>query len=98
MTDEITTYSFDGFEIRTRDLGGDNDLLINARDVIFALGLEQVEPVSEWVDIVDAHRIAKLVDSETSLRFRVWLNGQLDIGPFGERAATPVESSATDIN
>jgi hypothetical protein len=93
VTDEVAIYSFEGFEIRARDSGGDDGLLLNARDVIFALGLLPGEPASEWVDVVDAHIIAKLAGSEESSRFRIWLNEGLGRGPSGGRAAKPAESS-----
>jgi hypothetical protein len=99
VSGDCTVYTFDGLEIRTtEDAGG--KLWLNYNDVLIALNMEPHDLSStDMIDEVNALRVAKSCqDQDKFERFVVWLMEEVGIGPYGFRAASPVDDSDASVN
>lgn len=99
MSDGCTIYKFDGLEIRSVE-DGNGKLWLNYNDVLIALNMEPHDLSStDMIDEVDALRVAKMCQDQGKFeRFAVWLVEEVGIGPYGVRAASPVDDSDASVN
>ena len=99
MGEDCIVYKFDSLDVRTiEDSSG--KLWLNYNDVLIALNMEPHDlSGSDVISEEDALRIAKLCQDQARFeRFVAWLVEEVGIGPYGFRAASPVDDSDASVN
>jgi prophage antirepressor-like protein len=82
MASEIEVHKFKGTDIRTL-IDEQGRTWLNVNDVYQVLGLGWPDETDgKMLDAVDAHRIAKRANTDTSEDFIVWLVEGLDAEPL----------------